>query len=224
MNEERLNEVVCQFQRGEDRGAYLLRQWSEFAPTLEIKKAVIQQYKDEVRHANLFAGRLKDLEVSCSGLNSSLNSLYDLAQDCVDKQDWVQCVTIQVAIECLAMGSFSTVYKSCDEETKIILEEVIADEKRHLDWGLDQLNNVKDDPQHLKKIKEIQKKTSRLFNCLHLDPQLKEIEKAKEIHGLSRDIYISRMNEIGIAIPKPNLYDGVLYFKNRVKYLVRKNN
>src|SRR3989338_7076373 len=90
-----LNDSICTFTRGEEQGVHLLKELVRFAPDDDVAKELVQQIKDEVKHANLFGTKLAGLNVDCVGLKNNLQQLYDFAQKCVDEKDWSKCIAIQ---------------------------------------------------------------------------------------------------------------------------------
>lgn len=138
------DDVLCQYQAAEDRGIDLLRQLRTFVPNEEVGKEIDQQIVDETKHERLFSERLDHLEIDCQGLNNSLEDIYDLAQSYVDQKDWVKSITVQAVIEELAMATFTEHVDELDDESQTVLREIIQDEARHLEFGLRELDKVRE--------------------------------------------------------------------------------
>jgi rubrerythrin len=194
----KLDDALCQFSKGEERGAHLLRQLLDFAPDEDVRRQVAQQVIDEERHHRLFSTRLQHLELDCEGMKKHLASLYDLAQACVDRRDWAECMAIQAAIEELAMASFGHAIKTMalDTETRTAIMSVIADERRHLEFGMGQLRQLAATPQEREKIRRIQEQAMALLRESAVGGYAK-----KEVLLQAYRAHQARCKAIGIDVP-----------------------
>jgi rubrerythrin len=201
--DDRLGNALCHFSKGEERGAHLLRQLLDFAPNDDIRQQVAQQVIDEERHHRLFSARLKHLDLDCQGLKRHLSSLYDLAQECVDRRDWTECMAIQAAIEELAMASFGHALKTLqlDDETRATILGVIADERRHLEFGMGQLQAFAQDRQGRSKIESVQREVIGLMlHTAKTDDAADRAARAAIMLQAYR-AHQARCKAIGITVP-----------------------
>ncbi len=193
--------VLCQYQKGEDRGVDLLKELLEFAPNEGVAQEIESQIVDEIKHARLFAERLSDLDIDCEGMKKSLESLYDLAQECVDEKDWVSSITVQSVIEELAMATFTEHLTKHDVATQEVLREIIEDESRHLAFGIREMNKFKAGNEE--KINALHNKMLKLviealddssFTAVERVGMVKTMTKAYKMHSV-------RLKELGISLP-----------------------
>ena len=199
--DENITDDLCDFQQGEDRGADLLRQLATFAPTIELKQQVLLQVKDEEKHHRLFSTRLKDLNIDCLGMDGNLESLYDLAQEYVNQKDWVGAITCQAVIEELAMASFIHAYPNLDPQSQLILQEIIADERRHLAFGIEQLKTFAAQKKN-KDVREVHAKIRELAKGALNDKQQTEEarEQTKQILLNAYKMHKARLHDLGIEL------------------------
>jgi ribonucleotide reductase beta subunit family protein with ferritin-like domain len=198
-----INDPICSFAKGEERGVHLLKQLILFAPNNEAAFELRQQIEDEVGHEEIFNTRLKDLDIDCEGLSKNLDSLYDYAQTCVDEKDWVKSVSVQAVIEELAMASFIYRYPELDEKTQIVLKKVIEDEKRHLEFCITQLAKFADSDSRAR-TEEVHKNAISIMRAAAEQEGLSkdQLNDAKEIMKKAYFLHYSRLKKIGIALPK----------------------
>lgn len=196
------DDVLCQYQAAEDRGIDLLKQLRTFAPSEEIGKEIDQQIIDETKHERLFSERLDHLEIDCQGLNNSLEDIYDLAQKCVDEKDWVKSIAIQTVIEELAMATFTEHVEELDEDSQTVLREIIQDEARHLEFGLRELDKVREGNEE--KIEGIHKQVLEIFQTAFVNGSYSKedlpimVKTVTKAYGMHK----KRLGGIGIQIPE----------------------
>lgn len=193
--------VLCQYQQGEDRGVDLLKQLHDFAPNEETAAEIAVQIEDEIKHARLFAGRLSALDIDCEGLKKSLESLYELAQECVDKQDWVASITIQTVIEELAMATFTEHLPEQDEDTQMVMREIIEDESRHLAFGMREMAKIKDGNEE--KINALHEKIVKLVMHAVTDSSYSVAERGVLVKTMLKayKMHSARLKELGLDLP-----------------------
>lgn len=193
--------VLCQYQQGEDRGVDLLKQLHAFAPNAEVAEEINLQIEDEIKHARLFAERLQHLDIDCEGLKKSLESLYDLAQQCVDRKDWVESITVQTVIEELAMATFTEHLNEQDEDTQVVMREIIEDESRHLAFGLREMAKFKEGSEA--RINTLHQQVVKIVTNAVKDSSyslqerkilVKTMLKAYKMHD-------ARLHELGLSLP-----------------------
>ncbi|MDP3975733.1 MAG: ferritin-like domain-containing protein [bacterium] len=189
--------ILCEYQQAEEKGVGLLRQLKTFAPTEEVAEEIAEQVEDELRHTRLFAERLKDLDIDCETLMEALAGIYDLAQECVDKKDWVRSIAIQTVIEELAMATFTNQLGKQDEETESVLREIIVDEQRHLEFGMRELNKVRQGNEE--QIRDIHLKVGKIFILAFAENRLPQSIRntAKKAHKMHQQ----RLRKIGVEVP-----------------------
>jgi 1,2-phenylacetyl-CoA epoxidase catalytic subunit len=198
-------EVLCQYQKGEEKGVGLLRALKTFAPSEDVAREIDLQITDELKHDYLFAGRLRDLDIDCEGLKGSLNSVYDLAQECVDKKDWVSAITIQTVIEELAMATFNHHLPELDEDSQRILRLVIQDEGRHLEFGLRELQKVAAGNEE--KIRAIHMRVAEIFKSSFKDNDYSADEHKVLQETVMRAYKLHKKRLSGIGVKLPGLFD-----------------
>ena len=194
------DEVLCNYQKGEERGVTLLRQLKTFAPE-EVTEEIAAQIIDELKHDRLFSGRLKDLDIDCFGMNHSLEAVYDLAQECVDRKDWIQSITIQTVIEELAMATFTDHLQELDPATQEVLREIIHDEARHLAFGVRELSKIAKGNEA--KIKQIHLRVLEIFIATLKDKRFTkdQIGRMNKTVVKAYTMHKTRLSRIGIKIP-----------------------
>ncbi len=195
------NEILCQYQKGEERGVGLLKALKTFAPNEETVREIDLQITDELKHDYLFAGRLRDLDIDCEGLKGSLNSIYDLAQKCVDEKDWVASIAIQTVIEELAMATFNHHLPELDEDSQRILRLVIQDEGRHLEFGMRELSRVIEGNEE--KVRAIHLEVAEIFKASFKDNDYsaKEHKILQETVKKAYKLHKKRLATIGVKLP-----------------------
>lgn len=161
--DEFIKRKVSQYAISEDMGVSLLSQMLGFVPGDEERIFLESQVEDEKKHNRLFAKRADELGSEEKFFQDSLQKLYDFSQSCVDRKDWLMCVACQSIIEELALASFSAFYTRADEKTKIILDEIMGDERRHLDFALWQIGKWSKTPEDRKKVLDLQHRVLQIF-------------------------------------------------------------
>lgn len=206
-HDESYKRQIYQYATFEDRGVSLLSRMLAFAPSEEEKGFLSEQVEDEKKHARIFGDLADALGIEEKFFNESLEQLYDIGQKCVDDKDWLACVTCQSVIEELAIASFSLFFQRADEKTRILLLEVIEDEKKHLAFALNQIKKWTKTNTDSKKIMQMQEKVLSLFmralDPKHLNKRLKAEEHAhfKKILKSTYALHKQRFSSINIAVP-----------------------
>lgn len=195
--------VLCNYQKGEERGVWLLIQLKTFAP-VDVRKEIAAQIDDERKHDRLFSSRLKDLDIDCFGMNNSLEAVYDLAQECVNRKEWVESITIQAVIEELAMATFTEKVRELDPKTREVLLEIIHDEARHLAFGLREM--AKFAKGNEEKIRRIHLKVLDIFLAVFKDSRytLQELGRLTKTVTSAYRMHKARLSKIGLKIPTVN--------------------
>lgn len=198
------DDVLCNYQKGEERGVTLLRQLKTFAPE-EVTEEIAAQIIDELKHDRLFSGRLKDLDIDCFGMNHSLEAVYDLAQACVDRKDWAESITIQAVIEELAMATFTDHLQKLDSETQEVLREIIHDEARHLAFGIRELSKIARGNEA--KIRSIHLRVLEIVMTMLKDKRFtkEQIGRMRRTAVKAYKMHKARLSRIGVEIPQVKL-------------------
>lgn len=202
--------VLCQYQQGEDRGVGLLKELYTFAPNNEVAAEIAIQIEDEIKHARLFAERLQHLDIDCEGLKRSLESLYELAQECVNSKDWVASITIQTVIEELAMATFTEHLPEQDEDTQAVMREIIEDESRHLAFGIREMAKIKAGNED--KINDLHGKIVKLVMRAVTDKSYSLAERGVLVKTMLKayKMHVARLNELGLELPLlPNVENAL---------------
>lgn len=191
---------LCSMAKGEERGVGLLIQLQKFAPTKNAKEQINLQIEDERRHAAIFAGVLSKAGVDCESMQRQLGELYDLAQEYVDKKCWVECIAIQAVIEELAMSAFIFRYPSLAPASQAELESVILDERRHLDFCIQELSQYTD-TESLQKISELHNRVVQIVKKALMVVSAADRPELIHILKMATTMHKQRLLKLNIPIP-----------------------
>ena len=203
-----LKRKLSEYAMAEDKGVSLLSQMLTFTPTEEEHKFILDQVEDEKKHNRLFQERADELNVEEKFFLKSLDELYEIGQECVNEKDWLKCVSCQNIIEELAIASFSSIYTRADDKTREILNEIISDEKRHLDFTLWQIEKWATTPEKKKVVMDLQQRVIDLFlkalKPENLEREVPEEERDgfKKVLKNTYLIHRQRFSRLHMDIPK----------------------
>lgn len=206
-DDEILKRQISQYAISEDMGVSLLSQMLVFVPGDEERKFLESQIEDEKKHNRLFAERADELGATEKFFQESLQRLYEFGQECVNKKDWLLCMSCQSVIEELAMASFGAFYHRADEKTKKILTEVIGDEKRHLDFALWQIEKWTKSDEDRKKILDLQHQVLQIFldalepERLRFQRSLEEQKYFKKVLKQTYALHKLRFEKLKLEVP-----------------------
>lgn len=203
--DEFIKRKVSQYAISEDMGVSLLTQMLEFVPGEEERKFLESQIEDEKKHNRLFSQRADELGSEEKFFQDSLQKLYDFSQTCVDRKDWLMCVACQSIIEELALASFAAFYSHADETTKVILIEIMNDERRHLDFALWQIGKWAKTDDDRKKILDLQHHILQIFlealRPEHMKTQL-DPDYFKKVLKQTYSLHKKRFSKLHLAVPE----------------------
>jgi ferritin-like protein len=211
----RLHRKVSEYAVAEDKGVWLLTQMREFVPN-DAAEFLETQIVDEKKHARLFAQRVKELNIKEPFFLESLADLYIFAQTCVDDKSWLKCMVTQSVIEELALASFSIFRQQADERTREILDEILEDEKRHLDFTLVEIGKYSKTEQEKKEISDTQAQILGIcLNALKAENLNREVSKKDQAdfkRGLKQAYLLHRKRFKGLNLDVPSIPKTVLAY------------
>jgi hypothetical protein len=141
---ESQNWTLSQFMHGEQGALVCTAKIVETVPWIDAKYYAATQVMDEARHVEVFA---KYLDTKLSGhypINAHLGLLLD---DIVNDSEWdMTYLGMQIMVEGLALAAFGFIHQLTTEPLlKQLLRYVMADEARHVAFGVLSLKEVYED-------------------------------------------------------------------------------
>lgn len=132
--------MLSQFLHGEQGALHISCQTVEVHPSLSSKLYGATQVMDEARHVEVFYRYLNE---KLERLYVADDNLFTILRFLSSSPEWDQkYLGMQIMIEGLALGAFSLIYKFTKEPLlKELLKGVIADEARHVHYGVAALKN-----------------------------------------------------------------------------------
>jgi len=127
--------VLSQFLHGEHGALYASCQVTESVQWFDGKLYGATQVMDEARHVEVF---LRYLETKVGKLYQINDNLFTIIDALMTDSRWdMKFLGMQIMVEGLALGAFSTMYQSTREPLlKDLLKYVIQDEARHVHYGV----------------------------------------------------------------------------------------
>lgn len=127
--------TLSQFLHGEQGALYAAAQTVEATPWLGAKFYGATQVQDEARHVEVFH---KYLMTKLNKVYEIDDNLYTVIHSLTRTGDWdLKFLGMQIMIEGLALGAFGFIYRYSKEPLlKALLKNVIADEARHVHYGV----------------------------------------------------------------------------------------
>ncbi|HEY8081149.1 MAG TPA: ferritin-like domain-containing protein [Acidimicrobiales bacterium] len=143
LNIENQNWTLSQFMHGEQGALLCTAKIVETVPWIDAKYYAATQVVDEARHVEVFSRYIQE---KCSGkyqVNAHLSMLLD---DIIADSRWdMTYLGMQVMVEGLALAAFSFMHQLTPEPLlKKLLRYVMADEARHVAFGVLSLKEVYD--------------------------------------------------------------------------------
>jgi len=127
--------MLSQFLHGEQGALMAAAQITEATPIFDGKFYGATQVMDEARHVEVFNRYLQDKMNLRYDINDNLFTIIDGLM--TDSRWDMKFLGMQILVEGLALGAFSTLYKMTSEPLlKELLRLVIQDEARHVQFGL----------------------------------------------------------------------------------------
>lgn len=127
--------MLSQFLHGEQGALMASAQVTEATPDFEGKLFGASQVMDEARHVEVFHRYLDQKLEMHYRINDNLFTIIDNLL--VDNRWDMKFLGMQILVEGLALGAFSTLYRMTAEPLlKDMLRRVIQDEARHVNFGL----------------------------------------------------------------------------------------
>jgi hypothetical protein len=132
---EQDNWMLSQFMHGEQGALLCTAKIVETVPWIDAKYYAATQVLDEARHVEVFSKYLDDKLSGHYPINAHLGQLLD---DIVADSRWdMTYLGMQIMVEGLALAAFGFMYQLTEEPLlKTILRYVIADEARHVAFGI----------------------------------------------------------------------------------------
>jgi hypothetical protein len=127
--------MLSQFLHGEQGALFAAAQVTEAVQFFDGKLYGATQVMDEGRHVEVFHRYLDEKLCKIYQIN---DNLYVIIDSLMSDSRWdMKFLGMQIMIEGLALGAFSTIYKSTNEPLlKNLLKNVIQDEARHVHYGV----------------------------------------------------------------------------------------
>lgn len=183
---ERLVTTLCNYCVGESAALEASSGLVRLAPNHHSRVFLATQVVDEARHLEVFMRRMEDLGVEDPEAeiprraNAGLDAFRRRLLDLVDRGDWDAAVFAQnVLLESMEDTVFRFHEATADPVTKAVLAGVVADERRHLGFGENDLGRrLADDPEGRRRLGEVR---------AELDPLVLE-----SFDGVYRDLEIPR--------------------------------
>jgi hypothetical protein len=127
--------LLSQFLHGEQGALFAAAQVTEAVQFFDGKLYGATQVMDEGRHVEVFH---RYLDQKLGKLYQVNDNLYVIIDSLMSDGRWdMKFLGMQIMIEGLALGAFSTIYKSTNEPLlKELLKNVIQDEARHVHYGV----------------------------------------------------------------------------------------
>jgi len=127
--------LLSQFLHGEHGALYASCQVTESVQWFDGKLYGSTQVMDEARHVEVF---LRYLETKVGKLYQINDNLFTIIDALMTDPRWdMKFLGMQIMVEGLALGAFSTIYHSTREPLlKDLLKYVIQDEARHVHYGV----------------------------------------------------------------------------------------
>jgi hypothetical protein len=132
--------LLSNFLHGEQGALYTAAMTVEATPWLGAKYYGSTQVMDEARHVEVFE---KYLKTKLNKLYSINDNLFVIIKALTTSSEWdIKFLGMQIMIEGLALGAFGIIYKFTQEPLlKELLKNVIADEARHVHYGVEALRD-----------------------------------------------------------------------------------
>lgn len=133
--------MLSQFLHGEQGALLCSAKIVESAPWIDAKLYASTQVLDEARHVEVFSKYLTDKLEGSYPVNLHLQTLLD---DIVSDARWdVTYLGMQIMVEGLALAAFGLIHATtADPLLRTLLRYVMADEARHVAFGVLSLNEV----------------------------------------------------------------------------------
>ena len=140
-NMESQNWALSQFMHGEQGALVCTAKIVETVPWIDAKYYASTQVVDEARHVEVFAKYLDTKLSDTYPINIHLRMLLD---DIVEDSRWdMTYLGMQIMVEGLALAAFGLIYQQTEEPLlKQLLRYVMADEARHVAFGVLSLKEV----------------------------------------------------------------------------------
>lgn len=127
--------MLSQFLHGEQGALFASAQVTESVPLMDGKFYGATQVMDEARHVEVFH---RYLDTKCDGVYVINDNLFTIIDSLMTDSRWdMKFLGMQIMVEGLALGAFSTLYKVTREPLlREVLRRVIHDEARHVHYGV----------------------------------------------------------------------------------------
>ena len=189
--------MLSQFLHGEQGALYIAGETVEATPWFDAKLYGSTQVVDEGRHVEVFS---RYLLTKLQKLYHVNDNLFVILRSITSGSDWdLKFLGMQIMIEGLALGAFGMIYKYTHEPLlKELLKLVIADEARHVHYGVVALRDY-----FTKEISEAKRRDREdwayeVSVLLRNRFQFMEIYEEYFAHALSRNAWLKMVDEASI--------------------------
>jgi len=176
--------MLSNFLHGEQAAMICAAKLIETAPTFDSKMFATTQALDEARHADVFSKYITDKTGGMYQSNWHFRQLVDLT---IEDSRWdVTYLGMQLIIECLGLGIFGYLREiTCEPLLKSILKGVMADEARHVAFGVIALKDIYAE---LSDSEMLERQEFALQSVVHLNNRLIQQEVYERMGVASKDI------------------------------------
>jgi hypothetical protein len=176
--------MLSNFLHGEQAAMICAAKLIETAPTFDSKMFATTQALDEARHADVFHRYISEKTGGLYQSNWHFRQLVDLT---IEDSRWdVTYLGMQLIIECLGLGIFGYLREiTCEPLLKSILKGVMADEARHVAFGVIALKDIYAE---LSDSEMMERQEFALQSVVHLNNRLIQQEVYERMGVASKDI------------------------------------
>ncbi len=176
--------MLSNFLHGEQAAMICAAKLIETAPNFDSKMFATTQALDEARHADVFSKYITDKTGGMYQSNWHFRQLVDLT---IEDSRWdVTYLGMQLIIECLGLGIFGYMREiTCEPLLKSILKGVMADEARHVAFGVISLKEIYGE---LSDAEMAERQEFALQSVVHLNNRLIQQEVYERMGVSSKEI------------------------------------
>ncbi len=208
---------ISQFLHGEQGALIISSQLVSCTPDLDSKLFCSSQTIDEAHHVEAF---MKYMELRKIPLWRVNNSLKGLLQKTLNEEKWdLKFIGMHIIIESVALASFATIRSQTDDPLlKKLLEYILKDESRHVNYGVEFLKN------HLSNMREDELEERAIFafkSCVLMKERLIPYDVFNQ-WKLDRNIAVKTyVNSHVVSEYKHNLFSKIIPLLNKIGLITK---